>query len=49
MSIEQILAITFACLFSISEALGAIPAIKSNGIFQVIFGVLAALTGKKKQ
>lgn len=33
-------------LFGISEALSVIPAVKANGIFQLVFGVLKSLAGK---
>jgi hypothetical protein len=36
----------FAALFAISEALGAVPAIKSNGVFQFVFGILKSLAPK---
>jgi hypothetical protein len=37
-----------AALFAISEVLGMIPAVKSNGIFQFIANLLKALSGKGK-
>lgn len=40
------LAIVFGVLFGISEALSLIPGVKSNGIFQLVFNVLASLAGK---
>jgi hypothetical protein len=39
-------AILLGVLFGISEALGAIPALKANGIFQAVFNVLKKLAGK---
>jgi len=36
----------FGVLFGMSEALGAIPSIKANGVFQLIFGILKTLAGK---
>lgn len=33
----------FVALFAMSEALAAIPAIKANGVFQLIAGVLGRL------
>ncbi len=33
-------------LFTLSEALGAIPAIKANGVFQLVAGLLGRLTGR---
>ena len=41
------LAILFGVLFRISEALGLIPALKANGVFQFLSGVFKALAGKK--
>lgn len=43
----QTLAIIFGVLFGISEALGGIPAVKANSVYQLIVNVLAALAGKK--
>lgn len=40
------LAIIFAVLFGISEALSAIPAIKANSVYQSIFAILKTLAGK---
>ena len=36
------------CLLAISEALTAIPAIKSNGIFQLLVNILKTIAGKKE-
>lgn len=36
----------FVALFAMSEALGAIPAIKANGVFQLVAGLLARLAHK---
>ena len=36
----------FVALFAMSETLGAIPAIKANGVFQLIAGILARLARK---
>lgn len=36
----------FVALFTMSEALAAIPAIKANGVFQLIAGILARLARK---
>ncbi len=33
-------------LFGVSEALSLIPAVKANGVFQLVFGVLKSLAGK---
>lgn len=40
------LAIIFGALFAVSEALALIPAIKANGIFQAIFGIIKKLAGR---
>lgn len=40
------IAMIFGVLFGVSEALALIPAVKSNGIFQLIFKVLGTLAGK---
>lgn len=40
------LLIVFGVLFGISEALAMIPAIKSNSVFELIFGLLKKLAGK---
>ena len=42
------LIIILAALLAVSEALSLIPALKANGVFQLIYGVLLYLTGKKK-
>ena len=39
-------AVVFGILFAASEALGLIPAIKSNGVFQLIFNWLKGIAGK---
>ena len=41
------IAIILAALFAVSEALSYIPALKANGVFQLIFGILGKLAGKK--
>ena len=43
---HQMIILILAGLFSFSEALAHIPAIKANGVFQLIFGLLGKLTGK---
>jgi len=40
--------IILAALFAVSEALSFIPALKANGIFQLIYGIIAYLVSKKK-
>lgn len=42
---EELLIIAGA-LFAVSEALSLIPAVKSNGIFQLIFNALKKILGK---
>jgi hypothetical protein len=42
------LLIIVSAALAISEALSLIPAIKSNGIFQLIYNLLKALAGKGK-
>lgn len=34
-------------LFGVSEALALIPALKSNSVFQLVFNIIKALSGKK--
>jgi hypothetical protein len=41
--------IILAALWSVSEALSLIPAVKSNGVFQVIFNVIQRLYGTAKR
>lgn len=41
------IAILLAVLLGVSEALSLIPAVKSNGIFQLAFNILKALCPKK--
>lgn len=38
--------VIMAALFAMSEALSLIPAVNSNGIFQLIFNVIKALAEK---
>jgi len=40
--------IIVAALFAISEALSLSPAIRANGVFQLIYGILRLLTNKNK-
>lgn len=42
----QNLAIVFGVLFGVSEALAQIPAVKSNSVFELVFGILSKLAGK---
>lgn len=46
---QNTLAMIFMVLFGISEALGGIPQIKANSVYQLIVNVLAALVGKKPE
>lgn len=41
--------VVISCLFAISEALGSIPEIRSNGIFQMISSILSALAVKRNE
>ena len=34
-------------LGGVSEALSLIPQVQSNGVFQLIYGIIKALSGKK--
>lgn len=43
---DQSLVIILGAAFAVSEALGLIPSIKSNGVFQFIFNALKKLAGK---
>ncbi|MBA7472735.1 hypothetical protein ES707_08067 [subsurface metagenome] len=43
------IAVIATALFAISEALSLIPALRANGIFQVIWNVLKVLAGKKNK
>lgn len=38
--------IVISALFAVSEALSLIPAVKSNGVFQLIFNVIKKVAGK---
>lgn len=40
--------IIVSALLAVSEALSLIPSIRSNGIFQAVFGILRAVIGKKQ-
>lgn len=43
----ETLTLIFGVAFGISEALAAIPQIKSNSIFQLVGNILKVLAGKK--
>ena len=43
------LSIIIGALFAISEALSLIPAVRANGIFQVLWNLLKVATGAKKE
>ena len=45
---HQMLILIMTGLFTMSEALAHIPAVKENGIFQLIFGLLGRLVAKVK-
>jgi hypothetical protein len=40
------LALVFGVLFALSEAIGMIPSIQANSVFQMIFSILKKLAGK---
>lgn len=39
-------AVIFGALWAVSEALSLIPAVKSNGVFQLVFNMLKKVRGK---
>ncbi|MBA7570070.1 hypothetical protein ES708_11815 [subsurface metagenome] len=41
-------AIIVAALLAVSEALSLIPAVRANGIFQMIWNLLKIMAGKKE-
>jgi len=43
---NQTITLIVAALFAVSEALALIPAVKSNGVFHLIFNVIKTLAGK---
>ncbi len=43
------LSIIIGVLLAISEALALIPAVKSNGIFQVLWNMLKIAAGEKRE
>ncbi len=43
----SVIAIFFGVLFGVSETLSLIPQVKANGVFQLIYGIIATLAGKK--
>jgi len=43
------ISIIVGALLAVSEALSLIPAVKANGIFQVLWRVLKAVAGAKKE
>ncbi len=44
---QQNAAVLLAGLFGISEILAQIPSVKANSVFQLIFGVIKQLSGRK--
>ena len=46
MSTSAILAVVFAALWGIDNALAAVPSIKANNLFQVFSNIIAVLAGK---
>ena len=45
---HEMVILSLTGLFTMSEALAHIPAVKENGIFQLIFGILGRLVTKAK-
>lgn len=45
----ETVAVAATALLAVSEALSLIPAVKSNGIFQLIVNLLKAVGGKKTE
>lgn len=43
------ISIIVGALLAVSEALSLIPAVKSNGIFQVLWRILKAVAGAKEK
>jgi len=43
------ISIIVGALLAVSEALSLIPSIKSNGIFQMLWRILKAVAGEKKE
>lgn len=44
---NQTYIIVISALFAVSEALSLIPAVKANGIFQLVSNIIQTLAGKK--
>jgi hypothetical protein len=44
----NMIALIFAGLWVVSEALSYIPQIKANGVFQLLHGIANTLTGRKE-
>lgn len=43
------ISVIVGALLAVSEALSLIPAVKANGIFQVLWRILKAVAGAKKE
>ena len=43
------ISIIVGALLAVSEALSLIPAVKANGIFQVLWRILKVVAGEKKE
>ena len=43
------ISIIVGALLAVSEALSLIPAVKANGIFQVLWRILKSVAGEKKE
>jgi len=46
---ETTILIIVAALFAVSEALSMIPALKSNGLFQLVYNIIKFIAGKGKK
>lgn len=42
---QQTVAITTGALLAVSEALSLIPAVKSNGVIQLVFNIFRSIAG----
>jgi len=46
---ETTILIILAALHAVSEALSMIPALKSNGLFQLVYNIIKFIAGKGKK
>ena len=49
MSTLEIIMLVVSCLFAVSEVLASVDKIKSNSVFQLVFNILKAIVGDKKE